>query len=144
VRVFLDTSVLVAAMIESHPHHPRALPWLQRVRARKDTGVIAAHSIAEVYAILTRLPLQPRISPRLAQHLIQQNMLDICEIIALTASEYQTFIEHVAANQIQGGATYDALILHTAAKGTVDQVLTFNIEDFRRVYPVLAPKVIEP
>jgi predicted nucleic acid-binding protein len=144
VRVLLDTSVLVAAMIEAHPHHERALPWLQRIKARTDSGVVAAHSIAEVYAILTRLPLQPRISPRLAQQLIKQNILDVCEIIALTEGEYHTLVDHLAGENIQGGATYDALILHVAAKAAVDQIVTFNVDDFRRVYPSLTAKVVEP
>lgn len=144
MRVLLDTSVFVAAMIEAHPHHVRALPWLQRIKAHTDSGVVAAHSIAEVYAILTRLPLQPRISPRLAQQLIKQNILDLCEIIALTESEYHTLIDHLARENIQGGATYDALILHAAAKAAIDQIITFNIDDFQRVYPSLATKVVEP
>jgi predicted nucleic acid-binding protein len=142
--VLLDTSVLVAAMIESHPHHVRALPWLQRIKAQTDSGVVAAHSVVEVYATLTRLPLQPRISPRLAQQLIKQNILDICEIVTLAQDEYQTLIVHLAATSIQGGATYDALILHTAAHAAIDQIVTFNLTDFRRVYPSLAPKVVEP
>jgi len=104
---------------------------------------VTAHSVAEVYAILTRLPLQSRISPRLAQHLIKQNILDVCELVALTHSEYQTLIDHLATANIQGGATYDALILHTAAKAAIDQIATFNIDDFRRVYPSLAAKMVE-
>lgn len=144
MRVLLDTSVLVAAMIEAHPHHERSLPWLQRIKAQTDKGVVAAHSIAEVYAILTRLPLQPRISPRLAQHLITQNIIDLCEIVALTGVEYLTLVEHLANENIQGGATYDALILHTAANAAIDQIVTFNIDDFRRVYPSLTAKVVEP
>lgn len=140
MRVLLDTSVLVAAMIEAHPHHARALPWLQRIKAQIDSGVIAAHSIAEVYTILTRLPLQPRISPRLAQQLIKQNIFDICEIVALTQSDYHTLIDHLAGNNIQGGATYDALILHTTVQAAIDQIVTFNLNDVRRVYPSLATK----
>lgn len=30
MKVLFDTSVLVAAMIESHPAHERALPWPQK------------------------------------------------------------------------------------------------------------------
>jgi len=58
-------------MVESHLAHERALPWLQRVRAETDSGVVAAHSVAETYAILTTLPLRPRISPTTARRLIE-------------------------------------------------------------------------
>jgi predicted nucleic acid-binding protein len=39
MRILLDTSVLVAAMIEAHPMHERALPWLQRVQDGQDVGL---------------------------------------------------------------------------------------------------------
>ena len=92
MRVFFDTSVLVAAMVTAHPAHSRCLPWLQRVKSGIDTGVIAAHSIAELYAILTRLPLQPRIGPTVARQLIEQNVLSVCEVVALLEPEYGSLI----------------------------------------------------
>jgi predicted nucleic acid-binding protein len=145
VRVFFDTSVLVAAMAATHPAHARALPRLQLVKVGADTGVVvAAHSLAELYAILTRLPLQPRISPTVAQQLIEQNVLAACEVVALSEAEYAALVAHLAATGIAGGATYDALILHTAAKAGVDRVLTLNVKDFRRVYPTLAGQIVEP
>jgi predicted nucleic acid-binding protein len=58
VKVFFDTSVLVAASEESHPHYRRAWPALRRVAGGKDLGFMSIHSIAELYAALTRLPVQ--------------------------------------------------------------------------------------
>jgi predicted nucleic acid-binding protein len=71
VKILLDTSVLIAAMVEAHPAHDRALPWLKRVNRGPDHGFVAAHSLAEVYSILTTLPVQPKISPNDAHQLIQ-------------------------------------------------------------------------
>ena len=76
MSILLDTSVLVAAMVESHPAHARALPWLQRVQDGTETGLVAAHSLAELYAILTTLPVQPHIPPTVARQLIQHNVLN--------------------------------------------------------------------
>ena len=61
MRVFFDTNVLVAASERSHPHHAQVWPALRRVAAGKDKRFMSVHSIAEVYAALTRLPVQPRI-----------------------------------------------------------------------------------
>ena len=33
MKILFDTSVLVAAIVEPHPMHGRALPWLQRAKA---------------------------------------------------------------------------------------------------------------
>lgn len=144
MRILVDTSTLVAAMMEDHPAHARVLPWLQKIREGTHTGLVAAHSLAELYAILTSLPIQPRISPAVAQQLIRRNVLDLFEVVALSDSDYITVLDHLTDLGIVGGATYDALILQAAAKANVDQVITLNEKDFRRVYPDLADRIISP
>lgn len=144
MRVLLDTSVLVAAMVEAHPAHELALPYLQRIKDNSDTGIVAAHSTAELYAVLTTLPVYPRISPPIARRLIRQNVLDSCEIVCLSQADYSAIIDHLSDSGIVGGVTYDALILYTALKVNVDRVITLNKEDFQRVYPGLTDKIVAP
>jgi predicted nucleic acid-binding protein len=144
VRILLDTSILIAAMVEAHPAHALALPWLQKVKDGTHTGLVAAHSLAELYAILTTLPVHPPISPAVARQLIRQNVLDDFEVVALSDSDYTAVIDHLSESGIAGGATYDALILRAASKAIVDQVITLNDKDFRRVYPDLADKIVSP
>ncbi len=144
MKILLDTSVLVAAIVETHPAHKLTLPWLQRVKTKEDIGVVAAHSIAELYAILTTLPIQPRISPKVAKQLIQQDVLSVCEIVVLSDEDYKAVITHLAETGISGGVTYDALILHAALKARVDKVVTLNEKDFRRIYPELSEKIMSP
>ena len=57
MTVFCDTSVLVAACLRSHPHYERARPVLEAVAARREVGVISAHSFAESFSALTSVPL---------------------------------------------------------------------------------------
>ena len=109
-----------------------------------DAGLVAAHSLAELYAILTTLPVQPRILPTVAQQLIKCNVLDVFEVVFLSDKDYAAVIDHLTDLGIVGGATYDALILHAASKANVDQVVTLNETDFRRVYPDLADKIVSP
>ena len=55
-RYLCDTSALVAAVSTWHERHDRTRTELQR---RTDAGeelVLAAHSLVETYAVLTRLP----------------------------------------------------------------------------------------
>lgn len=144
MRILLDTSVLVAAMVPTHPEHARSLPWLQRIKVGADVGVISAHTLAEVYSVLTSLPHRPRISPSVAQQLIQRNILPVFEVVALSESDYRTLLAFLVSAGVAGGATYDAVILHAAAIGKADQIVTLNSRDFRRVYPSLAAKVVEP
>lgn len=144
MKVLLDTSVLVAAMVEAHPAHARALPWLQRARRQEVKVVVAAHTLAELYAVLTRLPVQPSISPAVAWQLIRENVLTTFEVIALSEQDYRSVLESLSRRGITGGATYDALIAHAASKAAVDQLVTLNEKDFSRIYPDLAERIIAP
>lgn len=144
MKILLDTSVLVAAMVEAHPAHERALPWLQRIKAGTDVGYVAAHSIAELYAVLSVLPVQPRISPAIASKLIQQDVFDICGIVTLSILDYNKVIKHLSESNIVGGVTYDAVILYTAFKVEIDRIVTLNKKDFVRIYPDIVDKIILP
>ena len=144
MRILFDTSVLIAAVVEAHPAHAVAFPWLQRAKEQVDTGVVAAHSLAEMVAILTRLPVRPSISPELARRIITADVLGSCEVVTLSVTDYVTLLDHLADLGIAGGAVYDALLLHTAWKSEVDQVITLNARDFRRVYPALAERIVSP
>lgn len=144
MRILFDTSMLIAAVVEGHPAHALAFPWLQRAKDKTDAAVVAAHSLAEMYAILTRLPVRPPIPPEMAREVIKANVLDTCEVMALSTADYVTRLDHLASLGIAGGAIYDALLLHAAWKAGVDQVVTLNAHDFRRVYPALAGKIVSP
>lgn len=144
MKILLDTSILVAAMVEAHPAHEQGVHWLKRVTNGADEGFVSAHSLAEMYSVLTTLPVQPHISPDEAQRLIQHNVLHKLKVITLSGEDYAQLIGMLAEIGIVGGATFDALILHAAAKEDVDIVVTLNEKDFRRVYPDLAGKIIAP
>jgi len=144
MRVLFDTNVAIAALIETHPNHSKAFPWLRKAEQNEIDGVIGAHSLAEIYSILTTLPIQPKISPAQAEKLIQQNILQNFEIIELTSEDYQSVLHILVTNNVQGGATYDALIGHAAFKAQAEKLLTFNDKHFKRVYPAIAHLIEVP
>lgn len=144
MKIFFDTSTLVAALIKVHPAHAQALAHLQRVKAGIDTGLVAAHSLVELYAILTSFPIRPRISPETARRLIRHDVLDVLEVIPLSDKDYVALIDQLSAQGIAGGATYDALILQAAAQANADQVVTLNEKDFRRLRPDLTDRIVHP
>ena len=135
MKVLFDTSVLVAAMVEPHPMHGRALPWLRRAKARAFEWVIASHTLAELYAVLTTLPVIPRIAPGMAWRLMQENVEPTATVIALSAADYRMTIRRLAELGLPGGVVYDALIAQAAQKARVGRLLTLNPEDFKRVWP---------
>lgn len=144
MRILFDTSTLVAALVETHPNHTSAFPWLQKAKSKTFAGFVAAHSIAELYNVLTTLPIRPRISPATALQLLKRDVLDQLEVVSLSKEDYAAVIEQLSGSGIVGGAIYDALIIRAAINAKVDQIVTFNADDFRRVYPALAEKIVTP
>ena len=137
MKILFDTSVLVAAIVESHPMHSRALPWLQQVKAEKtvDNFFVAGHTLAELYAVLTTLPVKPKISPLTARRLIHDNIETSAKIISLSSSDYRDCVKQISELGLTGGTIYDALIAKAAQKSKVNRLLTFNLNDFKRVWP---------
>ena len=130
-----DTSVLVAGMVEPHPMHERALPWLKRARSGDLEFFVASHTLAELYAVLTTLPVSPRISPGAAWRLIREDVITAAKIISISPSDYGAVIRRVADLGMSGGIIYDAIITKAAQKAQVDRILTLNPDDFTRAWP---------
>ena len=133
MRVFLDTSVLVAAALEGHPAHTQSLAALDRIQRGADEGIVSAHSVAEVYATLTRLPAPFRHSPEQALLLIEENILGHFQLVSLSGTDYASLIREAALASIQGGTIYDAILLKAASKAKVERVYTLNLKHFQAV-----------
>lgn len=135
MKTIFDTSVIVSGIVESHPMHPKCLTWLQRAKAGEVECIVVSHTLAETYAVLTTLPVKPRISPLVAQRLIHNNLQANARIVALTVADYWSTIQRMAEMGLSGGTVYDALIATVARRLSVDRLLTLNADDFRRVWP---------
>ena len=103
------------------------------------------HSIAEVFAALTRLPVRPRIHPIEAARIVTENILSHFEIVSLNKEDYLVALHEMASGEWLGAKIYDALLLRCAAKCPVERIYTFNLGDFRQLAPTsLQPKICAP
>jgi predicted nucleic acid-binding protein len=97
------------------------------------TACVAAHGLVELYAILTTLPVTPRITAEQAQKLIRQSIMAHMDVVVLDEPDYQAVIEKVTTLGLRGGVVYDALHLQAAEKTGADRLVTFNRRDFGRL-----------
>lgn len=133
MTVCLDTSVLVAGLVESHPDHEICFPWLRRARQGELKVAVSAHSLAELYSVLTSLPLSPPVSPRQAAQMIRQTLLPHVQVLALESEDYVDLIDRLSEAYLMGGITYDALIAETARKAGARHLVTLNTRDYVRL-----------
>lgn len=135
MKVLLDASVLIPAIWVQHPQHSTCVTWLSAAAASRIELFIAAHTLAETYSVLTRLPTAQRIPTADAWQAIEASVLPYATIVELTATDYQTILANLAHQGIGGGIVYDALVTVAAEKCTADLLLTDNLRDFQRIWP---------
>jgi len=141
VKAFLDTSVLVAAFYEDHEHHKPSFDLLLRHK-RKD-ACCAAHSLAEVYATLTAMPGNRRVSAVEAV-LFLGSLREKLTAISLDGDEYLTAADLAAASGASSGGIYDALIGQCFLKSRAALLYTWNLKHFQRLSSSIGEKVRTP
>jgi predicted nucleic acid-binding protein len=141
MKWFFDTSVLVPAFLDEHPHHQASVAAY--LKADKTRACCAAHSLAEVYATLTRIPGKHRASADQAM-LFLGDMADRLAFIALGAEEYWATIADAAELGIAGGTIYDALLGRCALKAKAEIIYTWNIEHFQQLGDEVAKRLRTP
>jgi predicted nucleic acid-binding protein len=141
MKEFFDTSVLVGAFWRGHPQHDTSLKLVSAANRKK--SACAAHTLAEVYATMTALPVKDVIPPDQALLFVQE-VRDRCAIVALTEDDYFETIERVAARGFSSGRVYDALLLQCAAKVKAEAIYTWNLKHFQAIAPNLADRIQTP
>jgi predicted nucleic acid-binding protein len=133
---------MVAAVCGWHARHAAAAAEIERRLDRGERMAIAAHAIAEAYAVLTRLPPPHRLAPADAWTLVRTNFVDQADLVTLDAQASVTVLEELAAVGVGGGRTYDGLIAACAQASRARALLTFNSRHFDP--PPRGVAVIEP
>jgi len=114
------------------------------VATKKDEGCMSVHSIAETYAALTRLPVQPRIHPAEAARMIADNIVPNFQMMPISRKDYLEALKTVADGGWSGAKIYDALILGCAARSGAERIYTFNLADFKQFGPNLIDRICAP
>ena len=131
MKAFFDTSVLVGAFYGDHPRHAACLDLL--AEASKKTHFCAAHAVAELYAVMTRLPVRPRITPEQGL-LFVENVRDHFSVVTLSAAE-QFEAAAAARRGLAGAKVYDLLTWKCAAKAGAERVYALDLPRFARLAP---------
>jgi predicted nucleic acid-binding protein len=140
-KLAFDTSVLVAALVEDHPEHARAASWLRVPKAV--TRMASAHAFAETWAVLTAMPIEPRISGQVALTALQR-LERIVNFGRPDKAIYAAAAARCASLGLRSGAIYDALHLIAAESEKATLFLTFNERDFTRLAGAESPRIVVP
>jgi predicted nucleic acid-binding protein len=128
--VFIDTNVLIYAAVEESPFCLRARGNLKRLERSSTELWISRQIIREFLAQMTRAP-HPDFTPKdlLATLRNFEGRFCIAEDQALVTEQLVFLLEHVRAG---GKQIHDANIVATMLTYNIPQLLTYNVDDFRR------------
>ena len=141
MKILFDSSTLIAASVQNHPKHESAFSWLKKAKNSEVEGYVSAHTLLEVYSVLTRTPFQPKIIPAHARRLIDTNVTSLMNVISLEMKGYNEILDLLANHQLKGGIVYDALILKCSMDKEIPYIVTANRKDFERLVRALAFKI---
>ena len=141
MTVFLDTSVLIAAVRTVDERHMASFDLVKR--CTPETAACATHTMAEFYVGLTGMRPPNRFHPAQAIKLLD-GIRGKFQCIELTADEVVETAREVAALGLLGGIIYDALLLKCARKVNAERIYTWDVGNFQRVAPDLAERIVTP
>ena len=124
---FLDTGIIVGALLESHPEHAACRSALEDSQ-RSFTN---AHALAETFATLTGFYKVPT-------DVAAELTLGLCDSIqvhALALADYETSIREARSRGVMGGGIYDSLHATFARRKKAARIVTRNPSHFQHVAP---------
>jgi predicted nucleic acid-binding protein len=131
VRVFLDTSVLLAGLVDFGPQSAPAQSLLHAVAERRldDTGT-AWHCCLEFFSVATRLPPEFRLSTTDAALLLKDEVFERMTVHDLPERNRLAMLQAAGRDGVAGGRIYDTHIAEIARAVDAAVVVTDNRRHF--------------
>jgi predicted nucleic acid-binding protein len=131
VSVFLDTSVILAGLVDFGPQSAPAQSLMHAVAEKKVADAATAwHCCLEFYSVATRLPPEFRISPSDALTLLEEEVFGRMAVHDLPASHRLPMLRAAAHDAVAGGRIYDSHIADIARSAGARVVVTDNRRHF--------------
>jgi predicted nucleic acid-binding protein len=131
LAVFLDTSVLLAGLIDFGPQSAPAQKLLHAVAEQKVRAAGTAwHCCLEFFSVATRLPPEYRLTSADAQRLLDEEVFGRMTVHDLPADDRLPLLRAAVQDGTLGGRIYDAHIAEVARAAGARVVVTDNRRHF--------------
>jgi predicted nucleic acid-binding protein len=131
VSVFLDTSVLLAGLVDFGAESAAAQSILHAVAEKRVKAPATAwHCCLEFFSVATRLPSEFRVTPSDAAVLLEHEVFARMAVHDLPAADRIPMLQAVARDALVGGLVYDAHIAEVARVAGAKVVVTANRRHF--------------
>jgi predicted nucleic acid-binding protein len=111
--------------------------------ADKKHSSCGIHSLAEVYAVMSSLPVAPGIPPEQVMLFVEE-VRSRLTLVLLDEKEYFQTIQRCADRGFTSDRIYDALLLSCAAKSGAQTIFTWDLKHFQATAPELTDRIRTP
>jgi predicted nucleic acid-binding protein len=139
MKVAIDTSILVAAMVATEAYHPQCAALL-------DCGGIGfyAHGLSEAFGTLTGGRMAFRMGANRVAEMMGEDYLPCLSVITLTPAEMLRSMRECEARGVRGAAIFDFHHLVAARKAGAARIYTLNLAHFQSFHRVGDPEIVHP
>jgi predicted nucleic acid-binding protein len=131
VDVFLDTSVLLAGLIDLGPQSGPAQSLMHAVAEKQIRSPATAwHCCLEFYSVATRLPPEFRLAAPDAVRLLEEEVFARMAIHDLPAADQRSMLRLLSEDGVTGGRVYDVHIAEIARAAGAQVIVTDNRRHF--------------
>ena len=131
LTVFLDTSVLLAGLVDFGPQSAPSQSILHAVAEKTVLGAGTAwHCCLEFFSVATRLPPEFRLTPADAVRLLEGEIFARMSVHELPSAARLSMIKAAALDLTSGGRIYDAHIAEVARAADAGVIVTDNRRHF--------------
>ena len=129
--IFLDTSVLLAGLVDFGPQSAPAQSLMHAVAEKRVSPVATAwHCCLEFFSVSTRLPPEFRLSSTDAVLLLEEEVFARITVHDLPAGARVAMLQGAAREAVTGGRIYDTHIAEVARAVGATVVITDNRRHF--------------
>ena len=131
VAAFLDTSVLLAGLIDFGPQSAPAQALLHEVAEKRlSTAATAWHCCLAFFSVSTRLPPEFRLNAADAVRLVEVEIFERMSVHDLPSAERLRALKLAAQDGAVGGRIYDTHIAEVARSAGAAAIVTDNRRHF--------------
>jgi predicted nucleic acid-binding protein len=133
MRVLVDTNILLRSAQPNHPLCSQSTRAVSRLIRQKDAVFFCSQNIAEFWNVATRPAHLNGLGLSHEEALQEVSSIErLFSLLPDIPAIYTAWKEIVRDHKVQGVKVYDARLIATMNVYSVESILTFNTDDFKR------------
>jgi len=135
----IDTSVLIAAFLDSDRHHQPCFELWQ-----KEGLAIYSHGLTESFSTFTGGRIEPRVPASIVAKLLDKEVLPKVMVLTLPPKAMTAAFAEAERRGVRGGAVFDLLHLMAARYAGLERFYTLDSRDFAAFHRPGDPEILHP